>query len=187
MMENSLYGRYRTNTFSEIFPDLHTFLTTFRASGLNSEALTDKNLTILYYELYGEYGNSHIASSDENQFKYKMFAIILNKGLIWQKNLETQTKLQQLTDEQILQVGRNLSSHAFNPGEGGQKITDGETFLDYINDQSSTKQSGAYVDSMMNYMNALSDVSTAFIAEFKKLFLTIVNPEVPLLYSDEEE
>lgn len=183
----SLYGSYRTRSFSDIFPSYTEFATAFRASGLNTSVLKDSNLIILYYELYAQYGNSHIASSDENQFKYKMFMIILNKGLIWQKNLDIQAKLRLLTDDQILQSAKYLSSHAFNPGDGGTKVTNGETILDYINDQSATKQSGPYIASMMAYMESLVDVTSAFIAEFKKLFLTIVNPEIPLLYPDMEE
>ncbi len=183
---NSLYGNYRTRTFCDIFPDYNTFEVVYRKSPLNISGLRDENLTILYYELYALYGNSHIASSDENQFKYKLFMIIFNKGLIWQRSLDIQAKLQNLSEEQILQSAKYLSSHAYNPGEGGEVI-DGDTILQYINDQSSTKQSGPYIASMVNYMQSLVDVTSAFIGEFKKLFLTIVNPELPLWYVEDED
>ena len=183
----SLYGNYRTRSFADIFPDVDTFKDTFRECGLNVASLTDVNLEILYYQLYAQFGNSHISSSDENQFKYRVFMIIYNKGLIWQKSLEIQRTLQNLSEDQIMLSSKYLSSHAFNPGEGGTKVTDGEALLDYINDQSSSKQTGPYIASMITYMQSLVDVSSAFIAEFKKLFLVIVNPEIPLWYEEEEE
>lgn len=187
----SNYGTItRTRTFSEIFPDVNSFTLAVYGSGLHNAAFTTDSCDKLYYLLYASYGNSHIASSDENQFKYKVYTIIFNKGVQWQKSLEIQEKLSKLTEKDILSRGSNISSHAYNPGEGGIKVTDNEPILDYINDQSSVSSQADKVTAYMSYMNSLVDVTTDFINSFKPLFLKVVYPERPLWYvtdDDEEE
>ena len=71
MMHAPLYGSYRTRTFSEVFPDANEFVEAYVNSGLypSTVQIPTTSLTALYYLLYARYGNSHIASSDENQFK----------------------------------------------------------------------------------------------------------------------
>ena len=73
---NSLYGRYRTVTFSNIWSDEATFRSELMNSKLYNSNFTQSSITKLYYLLYAEYGNSHIASSDPNQFKYKLYAVV---------------------------------------------------------------------------------------------------------------
>ena len=75
---NSLYGRYRTVTFSNIWSDEATFRSELMNSKLYNSNFTQSSITKLYYLLYAEYGNSHIASSDANQFKYKLYAIVFS-------------------------------------------------------------------------------------------------------------
>lgn len=188
-MMNSLYGNYRTRTFTEIFPNEDTFVNEVRESRLNNPAITTEHLQQLYYLLYAAYGNSNIASSDENQFKYKMYTIIFNKGGKWQKNLEIQERLENLTESEITQINKVITNHAFNPGEidAMSNGIDGETLLNYINDQTANTMKGSILTAYNNYITLLLDVSTDFIREFKPLFLTIVQPELPLWYISSEE
>lgn len=186
----SNYGTItRTRTFSEIFDNVNNFTLAVTNSGLYNAAFTMDSCDKLYYLLYAAYGNSHIASSDENQFKYKLYTIIFNRGIQWQKSLEIQKKLSELSETEILSRGSNISSHAYNPGEGGVKVTDNQPILDYINDQSSTTSQSDKVTAYMSYMQSLVDVTTDFINSFKPLFLKVVYPEKPLWYitDDEEE
>ena len=75
MLNNgSLYGNYRTRTFSDIWKTFDEFRDEYIDSPLQNMSVS--NLEILYYLLYARYGNSHIASSDENQFKYQVYATI---------------------------------------------------------------------------------------------------------------
>lgn len=186
---NSLYGNYRTRTFTEIFPDEDTFVNEVRESRLNNPSITTEHLQQLYYLLYAAYGNSNIASSDENQFKYKMYTIIFNKGGKWQKNLEIQERLESLTESEITQINKVITNHAFNPGEIDAVMDngiDGETLLNYINDQTANTMKGSILTAYNNYITLLLDVSTDFIREFKPLFLTVAQPELPLWYVSEE-
>ena len=186
---NSLYGNYRTRTFTEIFPDEDTFVNEVRESRLNNPSITIEHLQQLYYLLYAAYGNSNIASSDENQFKYKMYTIIFNKGGKWQKNLEIQERLESLTESEITQINKVITNHAFNPGEidAMDNGIDGETLLNYINDQTANTMKGSILTAYNNYITLLLDVSTDFIREFKPLFLTVAQPELPLWYISSEE
>lgn len=183
--DSSYYGcRNRTRTFADIFPDVDTFKTEFGNSALKPTGFSDDSQSKLYYLLYAAYGNSHIASSDETQFKYKLYTIVFSKGIQWQKAVEIQDKLQTLTDKDILARGQNISSHAYNPGEGGTTTVEGsETpILNYVNDQSSTTATLDKVSAYSRYLSALTDVTTDFIASFAPLFLKVVYPDGPLLY-----
>ena len=83
----SPFGNFRTRTFSDIYGSASVFKNTFVDSGIPLE-ITDTSLTTLYYLLYARYGNSHIASMDENQFKYKVQSIVFMYGPTWEKRLE---------------------------------------------------------------------------------------------------
>ena len=84
---NSLYGNYRTRKFTDIFPNVDEFLAKYRNCGIITP-IQEATLTNLYYLLYARYGNSHITNSDENQFIYKVFALIFQYGPTWEKRLD---------------------------------------------------------------------------------------------------
>lgn len=182
---NSLYGRYRTRTFCEVFPDKKTFRDALVSCGL-SISLTEESITNLYYLLYAQYGNSHIASSDENQFKYKLYSIVYRFGGLWQRKLEVIKRLQELSEDDITNTGKFISSHAYNPGEYGTSIDNNEEELTYINEQNKSINRGSIINSYSNYMSQLIDPTSEFIDMFKVLFITIVQPEKPLLYEMDE-
>lgn len=187
-MMRSNYGcRTRTRTFADLFPDVDTFKSEFEASQLKPTGFSDVSVVHLYYLLYASYGNSHIASSDETQFKYKLYSIVFSRGIQWQKAVEIQDKLQALSDKDIVSRGQNISSHAYNPGEGGTTTVEGsETpILDYVNDQSSTTATLDKISAYTRYLNALTDVTSAFISGFAPLFMKVVYPEGPLLYTED--
>ena len=75
MWNNSLYGNYRTRTFTDICKDVDEFLKDYKNIGIPT-SVDDPTAQLVYYLLYANYGNSHIASSDENKFKYKLFSLI---------------------------------------------------------------------------------------------------------------
>lgn len=184
---NSLYGRYRTVTFSNIWSDEATFRSELMNSKLYNSNFTQSSITKLYYLLYAEYGNSHIASSDPNQFKYKLYAIVFNEGMKWQKSLEIQDKLEKLNESEIKEATRSVRTFGYNPGEGGIRLDEsGDATLNYINEQNSSKYLQGNIQAYTNYLSSLKDVTTSFINKFQKLFLTVVQPERPLLYGMED-
>lgn len=177
---DALYGNFRTRTFSEIFPDVETFIEEYQDSGI--EALLDtKTVTTLYYLLYARYGNGHIASSDENTFKYRVWSNIFMYGPTWEKRLEIQAKLRELSEEELLTGSKAIFNHAFNPSTA-PKTSDTQE-LDFINEQNTNHYKNGIVDGYTKLWDILkTDVTRYFIDTFQPLFLTIIEPENPLWY-----
>ena len=169
---------YRNEKFTDIYPDVQTFLTEYKTSPLYDEEMQDTNLMKLYYLLYAKYGNSTIASSDINQFKYKLYSIIYDQGPIWQKYLYIQKQLRSLSNDEILKSSEYINSHAYNPG---QYMND-NGILDYINDQTKSTTYNATINGYYSYLNTLNSFTETFLDMFKSLFLTVVAPEKPGWY-----
>lgn len=186
-MFDTYYGSFRTHTFAQVFPSFKVFNQKCTET-LIPLKITEQSLTTLYYLLYARYGNSHIANRDQNQFIYSVFSTIFMYGPSWEKRLEVQDKLRGLTEEELLQGSEATYNHAFNPTKqlpGGTSSRDG---LEYINDQNKTLYTKSKMEGYANLISLLeTDVTEEFIAKFKKLFLTVVAPDYPLLYTTNNE
>ena len=191
MMLNSVYGNYRTRTFADIFPDKTQFLTEYGTNGVTAavvaqtekKPITDKSAEILYFMLYAKYGNSSIASSDENQFKYKLWTTIYEYGPSWEKRQEIQQKLRTLTDDEINATTMMIYNHAFyNGSEPAVEILPG------IDPQNTTKGKRGKLEGIgMLWEMLVTDVTEQFLGQFKKLFIKVVMPQLPLWYEQPEE
>lgn len=179
---DSLYGNFRTRTFAQIWDSVEDFLADYQAVGIK-QTISDETATNLYYLLYARYGNSNIASSDENQFKYKLFSVIFMYGPTWEKRLEVQEKVRSLTEDELRESAKAIYNHAYNPSQAPQTDKTGEHILDYINDQNVTLHRRSKTDGYALLMSLLeTDVTSQFLDRFKKLFITVVEPELPLWY-----
>lgn len=179
----SLYGNYRTRTFTQIFPDADTFTEQWEATPFAK--ILDDSLSneVLYFLLYARYGNSHIASSDENQFKYKLFSIMFQYGPTWQKELTIQQELRIANFDDFRQGTTNIINNANNPSV--EPTTQALNELPYINQQNVSKVTRSKADGYALLLSLLKkDVTEDFIKRFQYLFLTIVEPEKPLWYAD---
>lgn len=177
---NSLYGNYRTRKFTDIFPDITVFTEAYTDNGI-PQTISTETLTTLYYLLYARYGNSHIASSDENQFKYKVFATIFQYGPTWEKRLEIQKIIRNMSEDELRESAKAIYNHSFNPSTAPSTDTLDELLT--INDQNVTKHKRSKTDAYALLLSLLeTDVTEEFIVKFKKLFLIIVEPELPLWY-----
>ena len=184
MMNNSLYGNYRTRTFADIFPDYPTFAADVENSKLNK--LDPAHLEIAYYLLYARYGNNPIANSDENQFRYKLFSFLFMYGPTWSKRLDVQEKLRDLSEEEIITGSKAVFNHAANPSTSPSTSSLEE--LIYIDNQSTSNYKKSKLEGYSLLLSLLeTDVTEEFIGKFKKLFITVVLPEMPLWYATEEE
>ena len=182
---SSLYGNFRTKTFANIYTELKTFKEDYADNGIPT-TISDANLTTLYYLLYARYGNSNVASSDENQFKYKLFSIIYMYGPAWQKRLEIQKKLMEMSDEAMLKGSTAIYNTALNPSQAPSTETIEE--LNYINSQNTTKYKKGKLEGYAALYSLIeTDVTEAFIGKFKKLFITVVEPDYPLWYTTTTE
>lgn len=178
---NSLYGNYRQVKFTDVFPDLETFQTEYQNAKI-AQRISIPNVSTLYYLLYARYGNSTIASSDTNQFKYKLWTIVFSYGPAWEKRIEIQDKLLALTDDEIQKGNTTIYNHAFNPSTAPSTETLEE--LQYINDQTTQKSKRGKMDAYAYLWDLIdTDVTTEFLNRFQPLFLKIVEPELPLWYT----
>lgn len=192
---DTYYGGYRTRTFSDIFPSPEDFIEEYKSNALyidfeyssvdeQGEEIKGLTLLQLYAMLYAHYGNSHISYSDENQFRYYLYSIIFQYGPTASKKLYVQNKLRSLSDDKLMLGSRAIYNHAFNPSTAPSTSTLEE--LLHINDQNTTN----YVKSQMEgYANLLAlleeDVIDEFIHKFKRLFIKVLAPDYPLLYTTE--
>ena len=183
----SLYGNYRTRTFSDIFDSNAKFLEEWNKTPFSAatagEADFQYNFNIIFYLLYARYGNSSIASSDENQFKYKLFAIMFQYGPAWAKELQIQKEIRATNIEDFQLGTKNITNNASNPSTTPTTSTLEE--LPYINQQNTSTTKRSLADGYALMLSLLKeDVTETFIKRFQKLFLNIVAPESPLWYAD---
>lgn len=181
---NSLYGNYRTRSFNEIYEDLTDFTTDFnfyKTAGLNPGFTSETSINTIFYLLSAKFGNSHIANSDENQFKLKLFSYIFQFGPYWEKKLSIQSTLRGLTEAQLLEGSKQINNHSYNPSTAPSTDTLDE--LPTTNEQTATKFKKSRLDAYGLLSELLEkDVTEEFLNKFKKLFLVIVEPQLPLWY-----
>lgn len=185
MLNNgSLYGNYRTIKFTDVWNNVDDFIADYDTCKIKS--IADDNATTLYYLLYSRYGNSHIASSDKNQFKYQVFTTIFQYGPNWVKQLKIQENLQNLTDDDLINGNLQIYNKALNPSS----VTDvaNNALINTVNEQNTAVMRKGKVEAYAQLLSLLkTDVTGDFLNKFKKLFLTIVLPELPLWYETEED
>ena len=181
---DSVYGNYRTRTFTDIYPNVEDFIKDYTYNGIKT-TITMDSITTLYYLLYARYGNSHIVNSDENQFKYRLFSTIFMYGPTWEKRLDVQNKLRGLTDKELIEGTKQINNHSYNPST--EPSTSDTEELPTTNEQTSTKYKKSKMDAYAILIALLeTDVTEEFVAKFKKLFLSIVEPQNPLWYITEQ-
>ena len=180
MICDTVYGNYRTRKFADIWPSADAFIQDYQASAIQQK-LKVADATTLYYLLYARYGNSSIANSDENQFKYKIFSTIYIGGATWAKKQEIQDKLRAMTEDEILAGTKAINNHAYNPQTA--PTTDTVEELEYINEQNTTKYKKSKLDGYALLWAILNDgVTERFLREFRYHFLVVVEPQLPLWY-----
>ena len=186
-MSNSLYGSYRTRTFNDIYSNLEDFnddFTVFSNAGLNPHFNNNTTINTLYFLLVARYGNSHIINSDENQFKARLFSYIFQYGPTWEKRLDIQSIIRNLSEDELLTGSKAINNHALNPSTAPSTNTLDE--LEFIDEQTSTKYKKSKMDAYANLMALLEkDVTEEFINKFKKLFIYVAEPDYPLYYITE--
>lgn len=194
---SSLYGNYRTRTFAEIFNEYDKEY--FGGSDEYFDSLWQKSkfVTILIKEgnaipvypdgkgvfwlLYARYGNSHIASSDENRFLAQLHSIMYEYGPTWERKRKLQQELLRLSLQNAREGNRLISNRAENPSSQPSTVDTDE--LNFVNSQNVNKNMRSPLEAATLLSAVLDDsITKEFVDKFKPLFLTIVEPEVPLWY-----
>ena len=191
MLNCNLYGNFRTRTFAEIFTEqgfdsVQVFNTAIKECGIPLK-IKDESLSTLFYLLYARYGNSHIASSDENTFLYKLASTIFMYGPTWEKRIEIQDKLRALQETDILKGSEAIYNTANAPGTEIAGLVDNEGKLDFLSGQNTTAYRKSKMEGYATIASLLeTDVTKEYIDRFGNLFLKIVEPYEPLWYVTEE-
>ena len=192
----SYFGGYRTRTFTQIFStdgetgSYQAFANMLAATPFAKKIQEAKiDTELLFYLLYSRYGNSHISYSDEDQFVYALFSIIMTYGPAWAKRLSIQEELQKLSLEEgsdIYLGSGAIYNHALNPGTAPSTQT--LTELPQINEQNTTKYRKSKLEGLANLAALLeTDVSEEFLGKFRRLFIRVVAPDRPLIYENYTE
>lgn len=187
LYNDNLYGGFRTRSFSQIFPDVEEFITHYQTIGI-PETISDSSARTLYYLLLSTKANSPIASSDENRFKLELFAIIFSKGPTWEKRLEIQKKLRELSDQDLMYGSQAIYNTAVNPATGEAYDADDKPIkLNQLNSQNTTNYKKSKLEAYSLLWESLrDDVTTMFLKAFDKLFNQFT-PELALTYKTESE
>lgn len=181
--DNYLFQTSTKRLFDEIFENASGFLEEYKKSAF-AGAISDDNVTKLYYLLYARHGNDPIVNLDENQFKYRVWSTIFMYGPTWQRKLALQTSLQNLTDDELMAASVSISNHAVNPSTLPTTLTD--EILDYIDEQNVGKNKRGKIDAYGMLQELLrEDVTIRFLARFDNLFSPML--EQPMWYWQKEE
>lgn len=185
----SYYGGYRTRTFADIFPSFDAFEEEYNETALKiafSAENDNGGLTLaqFYYMMYAHYGSSHIAFSDENQFKYYMYSIIYQYGPTVIRKRAIRDTLLKMGDDEILLGGKAIYNHSFNPNTLPSTATLEELLT--INDQNTTNYKKGKAEGLLGFLAVIeNDPVDEFIHKFKQLFIKVIAPDYPLLYETE--
>lgn len=188
----SPYGNFRTRTFAEIFTEegqdsVNIFSNIITNCGIPLK-IEENSLTTLFYLLYARYGNSHIASNDENTFLYKLASVIFMYGPTWEKRIEIQDILRELTEAELLKGSSAIYNTANAPGTPLADNVGPDGKVDYISGQNTTDYHKSKMEAYATLASLLeTDVTKEFIDRFANLFIKIVEPYSPLWYVTEVE
>lgn len=178
MICNTYYDIHRTRKFTDIYESAEDFIAEFNDGPFEVDNV---DLELVFYLLYGRYGNSHISYSDENQFKFALFSKVFQYGPTWAKKLEVQGKLRGLSETELVVGSKAIHNHSFNPSTAPTTSTLEE--LPTINDQNTTNYKKSKMEAYATLLSLLeTDVTEQFINKFKSLFIVVAAGPAPLLY-----
>lgn len=185
IMNNPFLPQYNTPLLTDVWNNEDDFVDDMNSCGIPAK-LTGAYARVLFYLLYARYGNSPIANTDVNQFKYKLFSVIFQYGPAWEKRLEIQDRVREIGEEELLSGGKSIHNHAYNPGQAPSTASLQE--LTHINEQNTEIRRRSLVDAYRNLWDLIkTDVTEEFLDKFQYLFKTFVLPENPILFVSEED
>lgn len=185
LLNDSFYGRYRTNTFNEEFPTVEDFMDFFKNNEAYVPEISDESARTLYFLLSARYGECHIVMSSYNRFRYSLLSIIFQYGPTWEKKMEIQKNLRGLTIEELQQGTLYVTNNALNPGN---KLATSDELIKNVNNQTRTNHKLSKVNAYsMLYEILKNDVTEWFLEKFNKLFSKFSYPSDNLFYCIKEE
>lgn len=177
--------QYQTILLNQVWESSEEFLADYADYGIPT-TISNTNATTLYYLLFARYGNNPIANWDPHVWKLKVFSKIYMYGPTWEKRLDIQSKVRNLTDTELVEGSKATHNTALNPQTAPGTGTDTE--LDYINQQDVSKYRKSKMEGYeLQWSLLATDVTEEFIARFSDLFLKVVAPQDPVKYITEDD
>lgn len=180
--------QYSTIKFTDVWDNAADFVSDYKDSGLyiTNSKISDVSATTLFYLLYARYGNSPLANRDVTQFQYKVFSVIMQYGPTWEKRLDVQKALRDLTVDDIRAGAFAMYNQAQNPATAPSTDTTDE--LTYINGQNTTRYTKSPLEGYSILLELLdTDVTEDFLKKFGICFKKFVSSERPIIYVTEED
>ena len=191
-MNNSIIPQYNTVTFVDIWDSVEEFKSDLADSPFDgcikdgTNTGDPDNVSLVFYLLYARYGNNPIANYDITQWKFKIFSTIFQYGPSWEKRLDIQGKLRNLSEADLIAGAKAIHNNALNPSTAPSTGSLDE--LTYINAQNTTNYKKSKMEAYAQLWDLIeTDVTEDFLVKFKKCFKLFVSAEQPLLYVEEEE
>lgn len=170
-------------TFSDVWDestDLSSeYLTEFPSTGVLK--LPDSfNWQVFYYLCVGRWGNTEIIVQDSGlaRWKARFFSLVFQFGPNWAKQLEIQSKLRDLSEEELMRGGLMVSTNALNPAEKPSGTFDGLDMpkVETIQQQATSQSRRSKLDAYAALSSLLrTDVTESFLIRFDSLFKSIYN------------
>lgn len=190
---------FNTKLFCEIWDNVDSFKNDYKTSPLYdyvaatqstpaqlNNSLSDENINKLFYLLYARYGNNPIANLDENQFKFKVYSIIFEYGPNWQKELDIQNKLRNLSEEEMQKGQFAIYNQAYH--DATEPSTNTTEELEFINNQNTSRMKKGKLNAYNDLLLLLkTDVTKKFIDKFANLFKKFLYTKPVLFVTDIQE
>ena len=170
--------------FEDIWESSTAFVNAYHNQSLPQE-LKDETITTLYYLLYGRYGSDCISGKNVRQWEYRFWGMVFQYGPAWEKRLEVQKRVRELSEDDLRDGDLSLNNLAYNPGTAPE-TTSTEVLTGIAQQNAGIKKRsilGGY--SMLESLLA-TDVSEEFLEHFKDLFKPLLYSGVPYLYEGGE-
>ena len=178
---NSNFGGYFNPRFTEIWEDAAEFLSDYKECEI-PQMISDTSATSLYYLLYARYGGDIIMTTNRDRFKYMVFSLIFQYGATWEKKLDIQKKIRELSPDDIMAGNTLISNRAYNPDT--EPSTEYLNELPYISEQNANKTKRGKLEGYAMLMALLeTDITGEFLDRFRSLFLNIAAPQTDLEYN----
>lgn len=170
--------------FEEIWESAAAFVDAYHNQSLPQE-LGDDTITTLYYLLYGRYGSDCISGTNIRQWEYRFWGMVFQYGPAWEKRLQVQKRVRELSEDDLRDGDLSLNNLAYNPGTVPETTTT-EVLKGIAQQNAGIKKRsilGGY--SMLESLLA-TDVSEEFLEHFKDLFKPLLYSGMPYLYEGGE-
>lgn len=187
MLGSEIFSENWTKTLSELYPSYDIFFEDYQAIGLNAIPFKDNNfLRTIYLLLMGEYGSSAIMNMSEDLFRVRLFTRIMSYGPQFERELDVQKKLLELSDEDLQISAKAIYNTSMNPSQ--KPTTNSLEELPTVNQQSVTTHKRSQLDAWDYLGNLLdADLTRRFIKRFDGLFVVMLKTNNPLYYKTMED